>query len=61
VNPKNLNESSFFPVHKNYRRHFIGMIQTGFTFLVLPVGMLIFFWVLNNPERSILNKIKMIN
>jgi len=61
VNPKNTNESSFFPVHKNYRAKFKGLIQFGIAFLVLPIGMLIFIWILDNPERDILNKIEMIN
>jgi len=60
VNPKNPNDSAFFPKEKDLPLDFIGWIHFGFLFSVLPIGMLIFTWGFDDLESSILNKIEMI-
>ena len=61
INPKNPNESTYYPKYKDSPSKFINSIYFGFIFMILPIGGLIFLWGFFNLEKSVLDKIEMIN
>ena len=61
VHPTQPNNSTIFPIQKQHPSDSVGLIHFGFVFLVLPVGILILFWGVQDLETDIFHKIKMLN